>query len=179
MESFLVASIIKSLPVTRETQSSIPGSGRSPGEGNGNSPQYSCLGNPMDGGAWRAMVHRVTVRYNLETEHVCTKGLKNNPRCKQCPSKRSEQTLQQRKCTSGQWAYEKMLDIVSITEMQIKTKRYHFPPTGMATIKKTDNSRYWCGRLTPCSNLTVPYHPQLQCHQNHSTSWIGHRFESF
>ena len=31
---------------------SIPGSGRSPGEGNGNPPQYSCLENPMDGGAW-------------------------------------------------------------------------------------------------------------------------------
>ena len=32
--------------------SSIPGSGRSPGEGNGNPLQYSCLENPMDGGAW-------------------------------------------------------------------------------------------------------------------------------
>ena len=31
---------------------SIPGSGRSPGEGNGNPLQYSCLGEPMDGGAW-------------------------------------------------------------------------------------------------------------------------------
>ena len=31
---------------------SIPGSGRSPGEGNGNSFQYSCLENPMDGGTW-------------------------------------------------------------------------------------------------------------------------------
>ena len=31
---------------------SVPGSGRSPGEGNGNLLQYSCLGNPMDGGAW-------------------------------------------------------------------------------------------------------------------------------
>ena len=30
----------------------IPGSGRSPGEGNGNPPQYSCMENPMDGGAW-------------------------------------------------------------------------------------------------------------------------------
>ena len=38
---------------------SIPGSGRSPGEGNGNSLQYSCLGNPMDRGAWQAAVHRV------------------------------------------------------------------------------------------------------------------------
>ena len=39
---------------------SIPGSGRSPGEGNGNPLQYSCLENPMDGGAWWATVHGVT-----------------------------------------------------------------------------------------------------------------------
>ena len=38
---------------------SIPGSGRSPGEGNGNPLQYSCLKNPMDRGAWRATVHGV------------------------------------------------------------------------------------------------------------------------
>ena len=37
----------------------IPGSGRSPGEGNGNPLQYSCLENPMDGGAWLATVHGV------------------------------------------------------------------------------------------------------------------------
>ena len=39
---------------------SIPGSGRSPGEGNSNSLQYSCLENPMDGGAWWATVHGVS-----------------------------------------------------------------------------------------------------------------------
>ena len=39
---------------------SIPGSGRSPGEGNGYPLQYSCLGNPMDGGTWWATVHGVT-----------------------------------------------------------------------------------------------------------------------
>ena len=38
---------------------SIPGSGRSPGEGNGNPLQYSCLENPMEGGAWWATVHGV------------------------------------------------------------------------------------------------------------------------
>ena len=38
---------------------SIPGSGRSPGERNGNPLQYSCLENPMDRGAWRATVHEV------------------------------------------------------------------------------------------------------------------------
>ena len=36
---------------------SIPGSGRSPGEGNDKPLQYSCLENPMDGGAWWAIVH--------------------------------------------------------------------------------------------------------------------------
>ena len=39
---------------------SIPESGISPGEGNGNPLQYSCLENPMDGGAWQATVHGVT-----------------------------------------------------------------------------------------------------------------------
>ena len=39
---------------------SIPESGRSPGEGNGNSFQYSCLGNPIDSGAWWATVHGVS-----------------------------------------------------------------------------------------------------------------------
>ena len=38
----------------------LPGSGRSPGEGNGNPFQYSCLNNPMDRGAWQATVHRLT-----------------------------------------------------------------------------------------------------------------------
>ena len=37
----------------------IPGSGRSPGEGNGNPFQYSCLEDPMDRGTWRAIVHGV------------------------------------------------------------------------------------------------------------------------
>ena len=38
---------------------SVPGPGRSPGERNGNPLQYSCLGNPMDRGAWQAAVHEV------------------------------------------------------------------------------------------------------------------------
>ena len=38
---------------------SIPGLGRSPEEGNGNSLQYSCLEKPMDGGAWQATVHGI------------------------------------------------------------------------------------------------------------------------
>ena len=41
----------------------IPGSGRSPGEGNGNPLQYSCLKNPKDRGAWWAIVRGVTKRW--------------------------------------------------------------------------------------------------------------------
>ena len=43
-----------------EDLGSIPGLGRSPGKGNGNRLQYTCLENPMDGGAWWATVHGVT-----------------------------------------------------------------------------------------------------------------------
>ena len=43
---------------------SIPGLGRSTGEGNGNPLQYSCLENLMDRGAWRATVHGVTKRHD-------------------------------------------------------------------------------------------------------------------
>ena len=46
-----------------------PGPGRSPGEGNGNPLQYSCLQNPMDRGAWRATVHEVTNSWT----HLVTK----------------------------------------------------------------------------------------------------------
>ena len=42
-----------------EDVGSIPGLGRSPGGGNGNPLHYSCLGNPMDRGVWRAIVHGV------------------------------------------------------------------------------------------------------------------------
>ena len=49
----------KRLPTMGEDPGLIPGSGRSPREGNGNPLQYSCLENPMDGGAWWATVHGV------------------------------------------------------------------------------------------------------------------------
>ena len=50
----------KESPANTGDLGSIPGSGRCPGEGNGNPLQYSCLGNPMDRGAWQATVHGVT-----------------------------------------------------------------------------------------------------------------------
>ena len=53
-------SVVKNLPAKAADPGSIPGSRRSPGGGSGNPLQYSCLGNPMDRGAWRATVHGVT-----------------------------------------------------------------------------------------------------------------------
>ena len=57
--SFSGGSVAKNLPANAGDSGLIPGSGRSPGEGNGNPLQYSWLGNPMDGGAWKAIVHGV------------------------------------------------------------------------------------------------------------------------
>ena len=58
--SFLSGSVVKNLPANTGDMGSIPGLGRSPGKGNGNSLQYSCLGNAMDRRTWRATVHEVT-----------------------------------------------------------------------------------------------------------------------
>ena len=52
-------SVIKNLPAKAGDPDLIPGSGRSPEGGNGNSLQYSCLENPRDGGAWWAAVYGV------------------------------------------------------------------------------------------------------------------------
>ena len=69
--------VVKNLPASAgdvRDMGSIPGWGRSPREGNGNPLQYSCLKNPMDRGAWRAIVHRVAKGSDMTeaTEHART-----------------------------------------------------------------------------------------------------------
>ena len=59
-QGFSVGSVVKNLPDNAGDAGDvglIPGLGRSPGEGNGNTLQYSFLRNPMDRGAWRVTVH--------------------------------------------------------------------------------------------------------------------------
>ena len=71
--SFLGGSVIKNLPANAGDLGSIPGSGRSPGEGSDSPLQYSCLGNSMDSGAWWATVHRVAKsQKRLSDEHIAT-----------------------------------------------------------------------------------------------------------
>ena len=56
---FPKGSVVKNLPANAGDVDSVSGLGRSPGEGNGNPLQYSCLENPTDRGAWWATVHGV------------------------------------------------------------------------------------------------------------------------
>ena len=64
--------MLKNLPASAGDTGSIPGPGRSPGGGNGNPFQYSCLQNPMGRGAWWATVHGVA------KESDTTEELNNN-----------------------------------------------------------------------------------------------------
>ena len=62
--------VVKTPPANAGDMGSIPGSGSSPGEENGNPLQYSCLGNPTDRGDWRAIVHGVAKsQTRLSNEH--------------------------------------------------------------------------------------------------------------
>ena len=72
---FLGGTVIKNSPASAgdaRDLGSIPGSERFPGGGNGNPLQYSCLGNPMDRGAWWAAVHGVTESQTQLSMHAHT-----------------------------------------------------------------------------------------------------------
>ena len=75
-QASLVAQTVKMSACNAGDPGLIPGSGRSPGEGNGNPLQYSCLENPMDRGAWQATVHGVArVGHDLVTKPSNSKRL--------------------------------------------------------------------------------------------------------
>ena len=70
-----LALVVKNPPVSAGDTGSVPGLGRSPGGGNGNTLQYSCLGNCIDRGAWLADYSPwglKRVGYDLATEHART-----------------------------------------------------------------------------------------------------------
>ena len=76
-EGFPHSSVSKSSACNAGDLDSIPGSGRSPGEGNGNPLQYSCLENPMDRGAWWAAVYGVPKSRTQLSEFTFTFTLRN------------------------------------------------------------------------------------------------------
>ena len=75
-EGFPGGSAVKSPPASAGDAGLISGSGRSPGEGNGNPLQYSCLENLMDREAWWATVHGVAKSQTLLTDSTTTTGLR-------------------------------------------------------------------------------------------------------
>jgi len=58
-QAFPGDSVVKNLPAKARDMGLVPGSGRSPGEGNSDALQYSCLEKSMDRGAWWTTIHRV------------------------------------------------------------------------------------------------------------------------
>ena len=80
--------MVKNLPANagdiRDT-GLIPGSGRSPGEGSGNPPQYFCLKNPTDRGAWQATVHGITKCRTQPSTHACIRNKINTNKATNSP----------------------------------------------------------------------------------------------
>ena len=68
---------------------SIPGLGRSPGKGNDNPLQYSCLGNPMDRGAWRDTVHGVAESHGVARQSLNYQQMFSSPHLVSAPTPHS------------------------------------------------------------------------------------------
>ena len=81
LEAFPGGSVVKNPPANAEDLGSIPGSGWSPEEGDGNPLQYSCLGNPMDIGAWWATVSGAAQTQTQLSNYTTTNGTGNRLWC--------------------------------------------------------------------------------------------------
>ena len=96
--------MVKNLPANAGDSDSIPGSGRSPGEGNGNPLRYSCLENPTNRGAWWATVHGAAKE--LETTEPLTnnsfkqRGQLGSSKWEHPPPASSGVTIQPHSCIS-------------------------------------------------------------------------------
>ena len=84
--------MVKNPPANAGDAGSIPGSGRSPGGGNGNQLQYSCLENSMDRGAWWATVQEVTKSQTQLSTNKKEIGIRISDRFKRYNKNRTEQT---------------------------------------------------------------------------------------
>ena len=72
-EGFPCSEVSKASACNAGDLGSVPGSGRSPGEGNGNPVQYSCLGTLMDRGAWQATVYEAVKSWTSLSTHATTR----------------------------------------------------------------------------------------------------------
>ena len=79
-----MAQMVKNPPAKAGDLSRIPGSGRSPGGGHSHPPQYSCLENPTDRGAWQAEVHGGLKESDTATKTANNFSLQNNQLLNTC-----------------------------------------------------------------------------------------------
>ena len=97
-------SVLRNLPANSGDASLIPGSGRWPGKGNGNLLQCSCLGNPKDRGACRAIVHRVTKDLDMTERLNSNKRLAPHLLCLSLQPRLLTQCLMWTVLRKGAWA---------------------------------------------------------------------------
>ena len=115
----------KNLPANAGDMDSIPGLGRSPGGENGNPPQDSGLGNPMDGGVWWATVHGIAksqTQLSMHTQHIFAK-LNEEPykHVYPIPFEKKESTSQNNNCFQSNflWFYIHVIYYICFKHMFI------------------------------------------------------------
>ena len=119
-------SVVKNPHVNAGGAGSIPSLGTYPGEGNGNSLQYSCLGNRMDRGAWQATVHGVTkrVRHDLATKQLYHSSLNSMYTQWFRIDSNNSQTHIKRNCSRGCEKCSKSLKVLKVLTNQFKHLTY-------------------------------------------------------
>ena len=139
-DSFPGGSEVKASACNVGDPGSIPGLGRSPGEGNGNPLQYSCLENPMDRGAWQATVHGVSKSWTQLSDFT---SLHFTSETANSPLRRQQFCIQILVLNSPR---------ISLCEptsaIQAKEDALRFPPAGSYLVK---------GQNTVASSLPLPH----------------------
>ena len=133
---------------------SIPRSGRSPGRGQGNTLQNSCLKNPMDRGAWQATVHRVSKSWMQLTQlslQVCIVK-------RDYLAQKSEIDISPKKTyiwLVNIWKCAQYCILLEKSKLQV----YHLTPVRMAITKKSTNNKCWRG----CGDKATLLHCWWEC----------------
>ena len=164
-------SVVNGVPANAGDLGSIPGSGRSPAEGNGNPLQYSCLENPMDRGAWRATICGVTKSQTRLKQLNTTLKRKGSHRT-EVPESREEVLPQLRAWACLPFQYSQAAAyIFRCKPCQSYRCAFPFSRTEVPAVP-----HMWA----PCLSLAVYCFPSLESWHPHAcplTSWEIHMIQ--